>query len=77
MRVYEREKIDNREVQDHRNGEIVLVDKKSFSIKTKNGLLKILEIKPEGKNKMPVINYLNGNKNILGKIVNEGVKYEK
>lgn len=77
IKVYQSEKIENNNFQDHKNGEIVLVDKKSFSIKTKNGLLKILEIKPEGKNKMPVINYLNGNKNILGKIVNEGVKYEK
>ena len=71
------EKVEDLSFNNKENGEIVLVDKKSFSIKTKNGLLKILEIKPEGKNKMPVSNFLNGNKNLLGKIVNEGVIYER
>lgn len=77
IKVYTSEKIDDLSYANRENGEIVLVDKKSFSIKTKNGLLRILEIKPEGKNKMMVVNFLNGNKNLLGKIVNEGVKYER
>ena len=58
------------------NGEIVKIDKKSFYIKTPNGLIRILEIKPEGKNKMSVANYLNGKKDLLGKVV-KGGNYEK
>lgn len=77
IKVYMSEKVEDLSFNNQENGEIVLVDKKSFSIKTKNGLLKILEIKPEGKNKMPVANFLNGNKNLLGKIVNKGVIYER
>ncbi len=70
IKVYKSLKIDDFTYQDKINGEIVEVSKDSFSIKTKNGLLKILEIKPEGKSKMLVSSYLNGNKNILGKVVN-------
>ena len=76
IKVYKSLKIDNLNYQERIDGEIVLVTKNSFSIKTKDGLLEILEIKPEGKSKMLVSNYLNGNKNILGKVVNRS-NYEK
>ncbi len=70
IKVYLAEVIEDNTYQEKENGEIVKIDKKSFYIKTKNGLLKILEIKPEGKSKMPVASFLNGNKNLVGKVVN-------
>ena len=41
-------------------GEVVKVDSDSFSIKTGKGLLKVLELQPEGKRRMKVSDYLNG-----------------
>lgn len=70
IKVYNSLIEDDLSYSNRENGEIVKASKDSFSIKTSNGLIKILEIKPEGKNKMLVSNYLNGNKNIIGKIVN-------
>ena len=76
IKVYESEKIEDLNYLSKLNGEIVKIDKKSFYIKTPNGLIRILEIKPEGKNKMSVANYLNGKKDLLGKVV-KGENYEK
>ena len=39
---------------------IEYVDKNSFNVRCKNGAIKIKEIKPAGKNKMSVRDYLNG-----------------
>lgn len=52
-------------------GEIVNVDKNSLAIKTGDGIILITEIKPFGKKKMLVKDYLNGIKkeDLIGKIL--------
>ena len=53
------------------NGEIVVFDKKNLGIKADNGVIYLLDIKREGKKRMKIIDFLNGeNENLLGKIVN-------
>lgn len=69
IKVYKSEIIEDNSFKDSINGEIVKTDKQSFYVKTINGLIRILEIKPEGKNRMTVNNFLNGNKNIIGKVI--------
>ena len=51
-------------------GEIINIYKDSIGVKTTDGEVLIKEIKPEGKNKMPVSSYLNGIKKeeLIGKI---------
>ena len=51
-------------------GEIINIYKDSIGVKTTDGEILIKEIKPEGKNKMPVSSYLNGIKKeeLIGKI---------
>ncbi len=41
-------------------GEIIKTDADSFSIKTGRGILKVLELQPEGKRRMKALDYLNG-----------------
>ena len=58
--------------QDKRNGEVIIQDKNNFLIKVCDGIIKLLEIKKEGKKKMLIKEYLNGEKdNYEGMIVNE------
>ena len=56
--------------KDGKPGEIINVYKDAFGVKTSDGEVLIKEIKPEGKNKMPVSSYLNGIKKeeLIGKI---------
>ena len=78
VKVYKVEEIDDNKYLNKENGEIVKLDKESFYIKVKDGLIRVLEIKLEGKKKMKVLDYLNGSKdNLIGEIVNEGVVYEE
>lgn len=61
------------EDQEGKIGEIILVDKESFTVKCSKGLLKILEIVPFSKKQMKVRDYFNGVKKetLLGKCLNE------
>ena len=78
VKVYKVEEICNNNYQDKINGEIVKIDKNSFFIKVENGLIRVLEIKLEGKKRMSVREFLNGNQeDLLGIIVNKGVTYEE
>ena len=55
-----------------KNGTIVKHDKEGLFIKANNGIIKILELKKEGKKKMKINDYLNGEKeNFKGMIVND------
>ena len=56
-------------------GEIVEVDKESFTIKCQSGALKVLEITPFSKKQMKVKDYFNGVKkeNLIGKCLNEEI----
>ena len=77
VKVYKVEEINDNKYSNKENGEIVKLDKESFYIKVKDGLIRVLEIKLEGKKKMNVLDYLNGSKdNLLGEKVNMGVEYE-
>ena len=74
VKVYDVRKIETNSYKEKENGEIVKIDNEAIYVKVLDGLIKILEIKIEGKNKMPVANFLNGNKNnLVGKILNRSV----
>ena len=78
VKVYKVNEINDNKYQDKENGEIVKIDKESFYIKVIDGLIQVLEIKFEGKKKMKVQDFFNGNQNnLLGIIVNKGVNNEK
>ena len=72
VKVYDASKIEDLSYQDKENGEIVKLDKKAIYVKVKNGLIKINEIMMEGKKRMPVASFLNGNKeNLVGEVLNK------
>ena len=54
-------------------GEIIAIDKECISVKCKEGIIKILEIKPFSKKQMKVKDYFNGIKKetLIGKCLNE------
>ena len=47
-------------------GEIVKADKTGLYLQTKNGILALLDLQKEGKNRMDYKSFINGNQNILG-----------
>ncbi len=52
------------------NGEIVYQDKNTLSIKVNDGIINLLDIKKEGKKRMSIKEFLNGEKNsLLGKVI--------
>ena len=61
---YELKKIDNKE-----NGEIIVLDKKELGIKCSNGIIYIDELKKEGKKKMAIIDFLNGEKELKVRMI--------
>ena len=78
VKVYLSKTMDCKSYLSCENGEIVKMDKESFYIKVKDGLIQILEIKMEGKKRMMVKDFLNGTKEeLLGMVGNKGVVYEK
>ena len=50
-------------------GEIIKADKGGLYIQLKNGILSILDLQKEGKNRMDYKSFLNGNQNILGTVL--------
>ena len=48
--------------QDKQNGQVIICDKNNFSIKASDGIIKILDLKKEGKRRMKIKDYLNGEK---------------
>lgn len=58
FKVYEAEAVESNSIEEVKV--IEKVDKTSFTVRCSNGALKIKEIKPAGKNKMLVRDYLNG-----------------
>lgn len=63
------EKIDEEEIKNKENGTIIISDSKmGLYIKAKEGIIKVLEIQGENSKKMPIEDYLRGNKIEVGKI---------
>lgn len=63
--------------QKYKNGEIIKLDKTGLYIKTSDGIINILEIKLEGKKRMLIKDFVNGNhEDFVNKIANE-VSYGK
>ena len=50
-------------------GEIVKADKNGLYISTGDGVISILELQKQGKKKMDFKSFINGEKNLLGKVV--------
>ena len=70
IKVYESEYLETDEYVDRINGEIV-ISKKKLGIKCKNGIIFLLDLKKEGKKRMKINDYLNGEKEeLIGKVVN-------
>ena len=53
----------------HEVGEIVEADKNGLVLQLKDGQIALLEVQKQGKNKMDYKSFVNGNKQILGKIL--------
>ena len=65
-----KELVEIEKIQDKENGTIIVSDsKKGLYIKTKEGIIKVLEIQGENSKKMPIEDYLRGNKIEVGKIL--------
>ena len=78
VKVYESIMIEDTTYQDKKNGEIVKLDKKGIYVKVIDGLIQLTEIQMEGKKRLSVGSFLNGNKeNLLGIILNEECDYER
>lgn len=70
IKVYESEYLETDEYIDRINGEIV-ISRKKLGIKCKNGVIFLLDLKKEGKKRMKINDYLNGEKEeLIGKVVN-------
>ena len=50
-------------------GKVVKADKNGLYLQTKNGVLSLLEVQKEGKNRMDYKSFVNGNQGILGKVL--------
>lgn len=78
IKVYKIETIESNKYLNRENGEIVELSKDGIYLKVKDGLIKLLEIQFEGKKRMMVRDFLNGNKEeLIGKIGNQGVGNEE
>lgn len=70
IKVYESEYVETNDYSDKLNGEIVIA-KKKLGIKCANGIIFLLDLKKEGKKRMKINDYLNGEKEeLIGKVVN-------
>lgn len=78
FKIYEVSYEETDKYQNKPNGEIVIYDKNNVGIKVENGIIYLKDIKKEGKRRMLIKDFLNGEKeSLLGKIVNEGEKNEE
>ena len=70
-KVYEIKYEESNKFSNKKNGEVVIFDKKNLAIKAENGIIYLLDIKREGKKRMKIVDFLNGeNDDLLGKVVN-------
>lgn len=72
IKVYESTYLETDKYNNKDNGEIVIVSKNSLGIKCNNGVVYLQDLKKEGKRRMKIVDYLNGEKGeLLGKVVNK------
>ena len=70
IKVYNSLEIFDNNFNDKENGTIVKFTKDGLYIKVSDGLIKIIELKPEGKKKMSISDFYNGTKeNLVGIII--------
>ena len=55
--------------QTHQIGEIITADKSGLNIQFKGGVLSILELQKEGKNRIDYKSFINGNAFLVGKVI--------
>ena len=67
LKIFKAKVID--EIEDHRIGEIVKADKNGLIVQCRDGKLSILELQKEGKKRMDYKSFINGNQNLVGKIL--------
>lgn len=73
FKVYEVSYEETKKYQDKENGQVVIFDKKTFAIKVNDGIIKLLDLKKEGKKRMKINDYLNGEKeDFLNTVANKG-----
>ncbi len=78
IKVYETNYLKTTKYQDKINGEIVEVSKNKLGIKCSNGIIYLEDLKKEGKKRMKINDYLNGEKDdLMGKVVNESEGKDK
>ena len=71
IKVYESTYLETDDYANKINGEIVILEKNKLGIKCNNGVVFIQDLKKEGKRRMKINDYLNGEKEELkGKVVN-------
>ena len=71
IKVYESTYLETSKYSDKKNGEIVEVEKNKLGIKCSDGVIYLLDLKKEGKKRMKISDYLNGEKEELkGMVVN-------
>lgn len=67
LKIWRAKKINN--VTSHKLGEIVSADKNGIIMQAKDGQIVLLELQKEGKNKMDYKAFINGNQNLVGKVL--------
>lgn len=71
IKIYESSYCETNEYDNYANGEIVVLKKDKLGIKCANGVIYPTILQKEGKRRMTINDYLNGEKeNLLGKVVN-------
>ncbi|MBQ8892096.1 MAG: methionyl-tRNA formyltransferase [Bacilli bacterium] len=77
IKFYETKTLDDMSYSDKENGTIVKLNKDGLFIKVKDGIIVAIEIKLEGKKKMKVKDFINGNKeDLVGIVLNKGENRE-
>ena len=77
-KVYEISYEQSNKYQSYQDGEVVLQNHQELALKVSDGIIRLLDIKKEGKKRMKIKEYLNGEKNnLLGFLANEGEKNEE
>lgn len=67
LKIWKAKKVNDKVT--HKLGEIVLSDKTGLIMQVKDGQIALLELQKEGKNKMDYKAFINGNQNLVGKVL--------